>query len=232
MIQLITFDLDNTLWDVTPVLLHAEKQLQQWIQENLPQAEPHYQRDNLLALRRQFVSQRPDLAKLPTTLRKAILSQCFQQAGLTGSELEEQVENAFAHFLEARNQIEFFPETIPLLERLNQDFTLIALSNGNADVHRVGLGHYFSAHFSAESTGKPKPHPAMFEAALRHSGVTPEQAIHIGDHPEEDINAAQKLGYRTIWLNKNKQNKEDNCQPDREVFELNQVVSAIRDLLD
>ena len=232
MIKLITFDLDNTLWDVNPVLLRAEKQLQEWIRQELPQAAPHYHRDNLLVLRRQFVDERPEMANLPTALRKAILDACFRQAGLSGPNLEEAVETAFSTFHRARNEIEFFPETIPLLESLAREFSLIALSNGNADVQLVGLGDYFDAHFSADSVGKPKPDPAMFEAALKHAGVAPEQAVHIGDHPEEDIEAAQNIGYRTIWFNPEKKNWQKSRQPDREVNQLNQLVTIIKELID
>lgn len=232
MIRLITLDLDNTLWDVNPVLIRAEKVLFNWIQHNLPQALPFYTRDNIYNIRNRLVAQRPDLAKLPTTLRTRVLTECFSQAGLQGDELADYVNQAFTAFHDARNEITFFPETIPLLSELQKSFSLIALSNGNADVHKVGLGQYFQAHFSAESTGKPKPHPAMYEAALEHAQVDPHQAIHVGDHPEEDINAAQKLGFRTIWFNQAGKNRPKTCHPDREVSQLNQLVSAINSLLD
>jgi HAD superfamily hydrolase (TIGR01549 family) len=46
------------------------------------------------------------------------------------------------------------------------DFDLYALSNGNADIQRVGLGHLFKQHFSAAGVGAAKPDPRMFQAAL------------------------------------------------------------------
>ena len=169
---------------------------------------------------------------MPTTLRKQLLHHCFLEAGLKGSHLEEQVEQAFEHFIAARNDIAFYPETLEILNTLKQEFDLIALSNGNADINRVGLGDYFSAHFSAESTQKPKPDPAMFLAALEHANAEPHQAIHIGDHPEEDVNAAQRLGYRTIWFNQNAAKDQNLCKPDREIHQLNQLVTAIKSLLE
>lgn len=232
MIKLITLDLDNTLWDVNPVLLRAEKILKDWVHQELPEVIPHYTRDNLQALRAQFVAQRPEAARLPTTLRRAILRSCFQQAGLKGQALENAVDHAFSIFHTARNDIEFFPETLPLLDELVRNFRLIALSNGNADIHEVGLGEYFDAHFSAESLGKPKPDPAMFQAALAHAEVEPWEALHIGDHPEEDIEAAQAVGYRTIWFNPRRKNWSKTPQADRVVSQLNQLVNAIRELID
>ena len=232
MIRLITFDLDNTLWDVDPVLIKAEKKLIAWIETHLPEAQPFYQKDLLLPIRQQLINDNPDIANLPTRLRKAILKHCFREAGLEGTELLEKVDSAFEHFHDARNEIEFFPETLSVLENLNSKFELIALSNGNADIDKAGLGDYFTAHFSAESTGKPKPDPAMFLAALELLNIHPEQAIHIGDHQEEDINAAQRLGFRTIWFNQNGRTVQKTCKPDREVHHLNQLVSAVFDLSD
>lgn len=231
-IRLITFDLDNTLWDVNPVILRAEKILKQWMNDHIPEVLDHYHLEGFKAFRQQATQNRPELAKLPTTFRKQLLAHCFSQVGLTGEELDEQVERAFHVFHKARNEIDFYPETLPLLENLQSDFDLIALSNGNADVHMVGLGDYFKAHFSAESTGKPKPDPAMFLAALNHADVSPEQALHIGDHPIEDIETARQLGFNTIWFNQDQKQPSDSCNPDRTVHQLNQLVSTIQDLLD
>ncbi len=41
----------------------------------------------------------------------------------------------------------------------------------------------------------------MYLAALAAAGVAPEEAIHIGDHPEQDVAAAAALGMKTIWAN-------------------------------
>ncbi|MCG8673738.1 MAG: HAD family hydrolase [Pseudomonadales bacterium] len=232
MIRLITLDLDNTLWDVNPVIKNAEKTLVQWLREHIPASLDHYHKDTFIAFRDKVVADNPDLTHLPTTFRKMLLSHCFELAGLSADSIEEATEASFKVFHQARNQIEFYEDTLPLLETLSQDFSLIALSNGNADVQMVGLGNYFAAHFSAESTGKPKPDPTMFTAALNYLDIEPEQAIHIGDHPLEDVEAAKKVGYRTIWFNENHKQDANSCVPDRQVHQLNQIVSAIQDLLD
>ena len=232
MIRLITLDLDNTLWDVNPVIRNAEKALVAWLKENVPESLEHYHKDTFIAFRNKVVADNPDLASLPTTFRKMLLNHCFELAGLSADAIAEATETSFRVFHQARNQIAFYEDTLPLLKTLSQDFSLIALSNGNADVQMVGLGDYFAAHFSAESTGKPKPDPAMFTAALEHLAIAPEQAIHIGDHPLEDVEAAQNVGFRTIWFNEDRKQDEKACVPDRQVHQLNQIVSAVQDLLD
>ena len=45
------------------------------------------------------------------------------------------------------------------------------------------------------------PAPDMFLAALEHSGVAPCEALHIGDHPVDDMQGAQAVGMKTLWVN-------------------------------
>lgn len=227
MIKLITLDLDNTLWDVTPVLIAAEKKLQEYVHTHIPEAKSHYQWDNLSQIRREILRQRPEVKNLPTTLRLNLLEDCFKQAGFSPSAAEQLAHEAFEIFLTYRNNIPLFPETLPLLTKLSQEFELIALSNGNADINRVGLGHFFKAHFSAESVGKPKPAPDMFESALAHAQVDASEAIHIGDHQEEDVEAARKLGFHTIWFNQHGKQTEQTCEPTTQVHTLGELENAI-----
>lgn len=62
------------------------------------------------------------------------------------------------------------------------------------DEHGLKLDHYF---FSDE-VGVPKPYPPIFEAALRATGASPEQAVHIGDLRRTDIAGARNAGMATI----------------------------------
>ena len=70
-------------------------------------------------------------------------------------------------FHDARNRVTFFPGALEVLETLADSYTLGALSNGNADLKRIGIRELFGFHHSAESIGRRKPEPDMFRAALR-----------------------------------------------------------------
>ncbi len=229
MIKLITLDLDNTLWDVTPVLVRAEQQVSRFIASEYPELAPHYQKEVLLKIRNDILDQHPELKNLPTRFRKKVLHLLFTRCNYPEHEIPTHVNRVFDHFLEYRNQIELFPETTPLLTNLSQNHTLIALSNGNADIHRVGLGQFFAAHFSAESTGKPKPDPTMFLKALEYADVKPHQAIHVGDHPEEDVAAARQIGMHTIWFNQNNERRLD-CGASAEIHSLAELPNAIESI--
>src|SRR5690606_2764282 len=74
------------------------------------------------------------------------------------------------------------------------------ITNGNACVHRLGIGRLFDFALSGEHHAA-KPEPLMFRLALEQTGCTPERMIHVGDHPGYDIDAARRLGIRTVWMN-------------------------------
>ena len=46
-----------------------------------------------------------------------------------------------------------------------------------------------------------KPGAKMFEEALKIMQLQPEEVCHVGDHPENDVEAAMNLGMKAVWLN-------------------------------
>lgn len=199
-IRLLTFDLDNTLWDVEPVIVRADALMIHWLDQHYPRWQP-IGRDGLASIRDEIASARPDIHHDFTAMRKATLERALTMAGYDAAQATQGAEGAFEVFYEGRNQVVLFESVHEVLTELSQSYTLYALSNGNADIHRAGISQYFQGHFSAASAGFAKPHPRMFEQALASAGVSALQAIHIGDHPVQDIAAAQAVGLKTVWTN-------------------------------
>lgn len=227
MIKLITFDLDNTLWDINPVIIAAEKRLRNWVAEQLPEAVAHLEMDQLKQVYKQIKQDHPELLHHPTNFRKKILSIVFARVHSDPESVAALTERAFQVFYEGRNQITLYHQAESILQNLSQRYPLVALTNGNANLQMVGIDHYFEAHFSAETEGKAKPHRAMFQRALSFSKVEAHQAIHIGDHPLEDVEAANTLGYNTIWFNQNQQQDSSSCNPTEEIHSLDQLIGAV-----
>ncbi len=63
----------------------------------------------------------------------------------------------------------------------------------------MGIADEFDVVVGYEDTGRRKPNPLPFAAALRALGVKPEEALHVGDWPERDVAGAQALGMKTAW---------------------------------
>lgn len=227
MIKLITFDLDNTLWDINPVIIAAEKRLRNWVAEQVPEAVAHLEMDQLKQVYKKIREEHPELLHHPTNFRKKILHTVFSRVQTNPEPAASLTEKAFQVFYEGRNQITLFHQAEAILKNLSQRYPLIALSNGNANLTMIGIDQYFKAHFSSETEGKAKPHKAMFERALAFSQIEAHQAIHIGDHPIEDVEAASKLGFSTIWFNQNQQQDSTLCNPTEQIHNLDQLESAV-----
>ena len=56
--------------------------------------------------------------------------------------------------------------------------------------------------FTSEDARAYKPRKELFELALKKTGLTPEEVIHIGDSISSDVKGAFALGIHTLWLNR------------------------------
>jgi 2-haloalkanoic acid dehalogenase type II len=199
-IRLITFDLDDTLWDVAPVMHSAEATLRAWLGEHAKELGA-VSVEHLWAIRERLLSAEPALKHRLSELRRRILRLALQEAGYIDKHAEELAEAGFEVFLAARHQVTLFPDVHATLEQLANHYQLAVITNGNADVRRLGLAEYFKFALCAEELGIGKPDPLPFQRALTQAGVNADQALHIGDHPVDDIAGAQAAGLRCIWFN-------------------------------
>lgn len=200
-IRLVTFDLDNTLWPVDAVIARAEQLTHDWLAEHHPEVAHDWSPTRIRSLREELLRGNADLQHNLTALRQRALSTCFTRCGYRDVEARARALEAFAVFHQARNEVTLFPEAKDVLEQLAHRYRLGALTNGNADLRRIGIDGLFEFHHSAESVGRRKPEPDMFHAALRSAGVRAANAVHVGDHPEEDVQAARQHGFGAIWAN-------------------------------
>lgn len=206
MIRCITFDLDDTLWAVDPVIRNANQTLFDWLAQYAPEFTRCYQLQDLMHLRKAVLDEEPDIAHSVTRIRIAQLRYGMLKAGYPTDVAEKLTQQAFEVFLHARQQVEFFEHAREMLSELKQQgYQLGALSNGNADIHKVGLADLIDFQFKADDVGTMKPDPLMFQQMLQYTGLRPEQVIHVGDNPEHDIEGAHAVGIWTIWVNMGQQ---------------------------
>lgn len=225
-IQLITFDLDDTLWDTAPVIASAEVVLRDWLQANTPKlaAMPV---EHLQDVRARLVLAEPGLKHRISELRRRVLFHALADAGYDEQTAEALAAEGFETFLHARHQLEIFPEVQPMLELLGQRYALGVVTNGNADVRRLGLADYFDFALCAEDVGIGKPDPAPFLEALRRSGVAASGAVHVGDHPGDDIAGAQRAGLKAVWFNPRGLPWEGPVAPDAQIQRLSQLPDVL-----
>lgn len=229
MIKLVTLDLDNTLWEAETIIHDAHRAMVAWLNEHVSGSEALLSDEAWWALRKQVVREQPAIAHHPTDIRKAMLRASLAPLALEVAVLEQAVDSAFNVFHEGRNRVVPFPEAIELLEYLQAHVPVVAITNGNSDLVRIGIAHHFRHIVSAESAGVAKPHPDIFLKALHLAGdIKPEEALHVGDHIEEDVEAARRLGFKTIWVNPGKIDKPLHCHPDCVVHSAAEVLHVIK----
>ena len=198
-IRAITLDLDDTLWPIGPTIRRAEAALQAWLARHAPAtgalcAAPGAVRE----VRHRMNAERPDLAHDMSALRRESIRVMLVRAG----DDPALAEPAFDAFFAARQQVTFYDDALAALEFLSSRYPVVALSNGNADVRRVGIGHHFCAAFNATTLGVGKPDPRMFQVGARAAGAPVDAVLHIGDDAHLDGVGALNAGMQMAWVNR------------------------------
>lgn len=200
-IKLITFDLDETLWPVEEPIRRADKAQWAWLRQHRERALALKDSDSLNDIRKEVWTEHAKNVHDVSLMRRLFLETLLRRAGYGAQEAEEGAEEAFRVFLKERQQVRLFEGVLETLSNLSQGFRLAALTNGNADVFKSEAASLFEFALRAEEVGAKKPEPAMFQAALEQSKLTPREVMHVGDHPRDDVRGAQALGIAAIWIN-------------------------------
>jgi putative hydrolase of the HAD superfamily len=194
----LTIDLDDTLWPVLPALERADRDLDDYLRRHYPQVAEIWPIPAMRELPARVAVERVDLAHDFTAQRYLTLQRAFDAAGIAEAPLDVMWEI----YATARNSVELYPDALPALEALAGKWPVASLTNGNADLERIGLRTHFAHHICARDMGVAKPDARIFLAAAEQLGVVPDQILHIGDDPELDVVGARDAGLRTAWINR------------------------------
>jgi 2-haloalkanoic acid dehalogenase type II len=99
-----------------------------------------------------------------------------------------------------------YPEAREVVETLRGRYRLALVSNADDDwlyacLHRNGLADWEVA-VSSEEVRAYKPHPAIYQEALRRLGLPPAEVLYVGDSPLADVFGAQHAGMPVVWINR------------------------------
>jgi putative hydrolase of the HAD superfamily len=197
-VRAVAFDLDNTLWDVEPVLARAEVRMLEWLHLHCPRIPEQVSLADMRAAREELARAEPHNAHDVTYLRLSGLERHARECGYG----EDIAARAFEVFLAARCEVEILPDVRPGLARLKRTFTLASLSNGNADLGRIGLDSAFAVSLNARQIGAGKPDRRCFERLASELGLALHDLVYVGDDPWLDVAAARAAGCRSAWMNR------------------------------
>lgn len=124
---------------------------------------------------------------------------------------DEYFDEVFEAFESVRHW-NIYPETVGVLTELKQmGFELGVISNFDTRFFRIiralELGHFFDTLTISSLAGAAKPSPKIFQYALDQHCVLPQEAVHIGDHEQEDFQGAQNAGLYAFHLDRTNEKK-------------------------
>ncbi len=199
----MSLDLDDTLWPIAPVLVAAEAALMNWLGLRHPRAARGHDVVSMRELRASIARRFPERSHDMTFVRHRALIDQFVAAGYADAQAHEAAAaEAMEVFLRERNRVRLYADALPALKRLRVTHRLFAVSNGNADLARCGLGELFEGHVSAANAGAAKPDARIYAELVRMAGTAPSEILHIGDDPQADVIGAQRAGLQAVWLNR------------------------------
>src|SRR4051812_19810894 len=173
-VKAISLDLDDTLWPIWPTIERAEKVLHDWMSEHAPMAAALFSSPSALReIRDYMATNRPELKNDLSAVRRESIRLALYRAG----ENPLMAERAFEVFFAERQRVTLYEDALPALQFLAERFPLVSLSNGNADLGRVGIAPYFRAAISAREFGVGKPDPRIFVAAAGALEVMPQDVL-------------------------------------------------------
>lgn len=195
---MICFDLDNTLWDVWPVIVRAEQKMYDFLAQRYPRVVASMTLEMMRTAREQTAAAHPQMRHDFTFLRKQTLREHAKEFGYA----EAMVEEAFDAFIQARNEVELYTDVLPALEQLRARYRLFTASNGNADLGKIGIAHFFERTIAARHVGALKPDPAIFHKVIEGTDLQAHDVVYVGDDPLLDVEGARGAGMQAIWIDR------------------------------
>ncbi|WP_337881606.1 HAD-IA family hydrolase [Rheinheimera sp.] len=195
----LSFDLDDTLYHNDVVIEQAELAMQQRLLQLLPQfgaIEPGFWWQQRKAL----AAEQPEVRHDVSRWRLLGLERGLHQLGLPQCEAGEIAELAFHAFYQQRSNFEVPQSSHQLLAAFAEKYPLVSITNGNADLHRLGIARYFQHNLRAGPDGRMKPFPDLFRKACQLLTIRPSQLLHIGDNAKADVSGALNAGCQAVWL--------------------------------
>ena len=212
-IHCITFDLDDTLWPIKPVLINAENKVKEFI---AAEAEHHlsaFEFEQLAKIRKQLLADNPDLKIQLTRLRTEVYKRALLSVDAPEHTAQELAQQAVQIFLHHRSLITYFEDSEQIVEQLAKNYCLGAITNGNVRFEKLSIARHFEFYLSAEDVGVAKPEAKIFQHALEETrasvstDISANEICHVGDDLSYDVLGANRAGFKSCWLDATNNNQ-------------------------
>ena len=198
--KVISFDLDDTLYDNTEVIYRAEVEFSRFLQKKY--SLPDYADYSFWAqCKSRVLTTDRDFDDDVTLLRAYGIMAGMYNLGHE-IELEEALELVDT-FVKIRSDIKISDEVMSLLNDLRQHYELVAMSNGNVSLEHLGLDGIFTMNVRpCYKKLKRKPHSDMFNHLSESLNVPLREIMHVGDEPYSDVKGAVLANCQCAFLDR------------------------------
>jgi putative hydrolase of the HAD superfamily len=128
----------------------------------------------------------------------------IRQMGGTGDAVEPCAAEIYREWAGCQHFLlyEDVPETLNILAERNLQIGLISNSHRCLESFQehFELDDFIDVAISSSQHGYMKPHPSIFEAALKLAGVSASEAVMVGDSVTQDIDGARRVGMRGVLV--------------------------------
>ncbi len=228
-ITTISFDADGTLWDFEGVMRHALGCALAELRRLVPAVPDSLSIETLIAIRNQVAEEEKSRGLTHEAIRLEAFKQTLRSIKSPDDDLASHLS---ALYLKHRfEDILLFDDVLPTLDALQGNYTMGLLSNGNTYPERCGLGGYFQFVVFAQEHGIQKPDSLFFQIAIERAGCAKRQLLHVGDSFRNDVIGAKQAGIKSVWLNRQCEDKEMKEQPDFEISSLTELTEILENFM-
>lgn len=229
-IKAMTFDLDDTLYDNNPIMGKTEDEVLHFIRQ-FDQRFSQFERCDLIRFRDVIITQHPEIYHDVGRWRWLSWRVMLLHYGYNADQADKGADAIMACFAKWRSDIDVPQLTHETLSTLASMIPLAAITNGNMEPQKCGLGEYFTFILKAGPDGRSKPHSDMYQLAAQRLDIACENILHIGDNLNTDVEGAIRSGMQACWINLDQRNllqdEEARLVPHVEISRLDSLISLL-----
>ena len=182
----------------------------------------------------QFEGDNPDLKTLREWgpfYRSQSWDASLRRHGVDDPEFAEELARAFPE--NRRKYHVVYDDVAPFFDAFGESYSMALVTNGAPDlqhekIEKSGIGKYFKEIMISGEVGFGKPDPRIFRLVLDRLGVPAQEAVMIGNSLSSDIQGAQSVEMKSVWVNRESRPRDDMVVPELEVRNLAELREAFQ----
>lgn len=225
-ITAISFDVDQTLIDTDRVIMRSMESVRDELIKRVPgERTRNLTVEEMWTIRDQEEKDYVGKVRDFDEIRRRSFLRMLGHVGYTGPDLSTRLNEVYLRH--RYNDIRPYEDVMPMLDALGTRFKLGLLSNGNNYPEYFGLEGRFDFAVYAQDIGIEKPDPRTFQISVDRAGCSLDQLLHVGDSLVTDVEGAQAVGARAVWLNRNGAFNDLGIEPDYQIASLTELPALL-----